>query len=117
MVFVPYVPPSQPSPRAQELGQRVALTVAEFRQKYPDLSDEEVRQALASAVGSATSGGDRPRAAAGAIFAAVAVAAGLGVYLFTAGRGEAAALGRPIVLAIAVAAAVLALVVKRARRE
>ncbi len=117
MAFVPYVPPSQPSPRAQELGQRVALTVAEFRQKYPDLTDEEIRQALDSAAGSATSGGGRPVAALGAIAAAVAVAAGLGVYLFARGAGGASALGRPIALALAVAAAIVVIGVRRGRRE
>ncbi len=114
MVFVPYVPPQPPSPRAQELGQRVQLTIAEFRQKYPDLSDEEIRQALASAVGSTESGTSRPPAALGAIAAAIAVAAGLGVYLFARGGGQAA---RPFVFAIAVVAAVVGLMAARRRRE
>jgi hypothetical protein len=86
VAFVPYVPPQSPSPRAQELGQRVALTIAEFRQKYPDLSDEEIREALLSAASPSSSGTDRPAAALGAIAAAVAVVAGLGVYLFARSR-------------------------------
>jgi len=114
VAFVPYVPPPSPSPRAQELGQRVALTIAEFQQKYPDLSDEEIRQALA-AVGPSASGEGRPAAALGAIAAAVAVVAGLGVYLFA--RGGGAAPTRPIVFGLAVVAAVVALVAARRRRE
>lgn len=113
MVFVPYVPPQPPSPRAQELGQRVQLTIAEFRQKYPDLSDEEIHQALASAVSSSESGTSRPPAALGAIAAAIAVVAGLGVYLFASG-GQSA---RPFVFGIAVVAAVVGLMAARRRRE
>jgi len=117
MAFVPYVPPQQLDPRVQELGQRVTLTVAEFRQKYPDLTDEEIRQALASAAGVATSGGARPAAARGAIAAAVAALAVLGAYLFAQHGGGGTAAVRPIAFAVAVAAVVVAIVVRRARRE
>ena len=83
MVFIPMMspPPQQPSPRSQELGQRVALTIAEFQQKYPDLSSEEVRQALEVASDRSS---ERSRPAAASVVAMVAAAAaavGLGVYL------------------------------------
>jgi hypothetical protein len=115
VAFVPYVPPPMPSPRAQELGQRVALTIAEFQQKYPDLSDEEIRQALATAASRSPSGEGRPAAPLAAIAAAVAVAAGLGVYLL-AGSGGAVS-GRPIVFGLAVVAAVVGVVAALRRRE
>jgi hypothetical protein len=114
-MFVPMVPPQLPSPRAQELGQRVALTIAEFQQKYPDLSAEEIRQALEVA---ANRSPDRARPAAGGIVAAVAglaAAAGLGVFLL-GDRVAVPLVGAwPAIVAVAVAA-VVALVV-RSRRE
>ena len=53
-MIVPYVPEETPSPRAQELGQKLALVVAEFRQRNPDVSDEEVRIATQIAAGHVT---------------------------------------------------------------
>ena len=70
-----------PSPRAQELGQRVALTIAEFQQKYPDLSPEEIRQALEVASDRSPERARPARAAVAAMVAGVAVAAGVGVFL------------------------------------
>ena len=82
MVFVPMMgQPQLPSPRAQELGQRVALTIAEFQQKYPDLSPEEIRQALEVASDRSPEGPRPARVAIVAVVAGVAVAAGLGVFL------------------------------------
>jgi hypothetical protein len=110
----PYVP-QQPSPRIQELGQRVALLLAEFRQKYPDLSDEEVRQALSFLSDDAP---DRPasaRPAIAAVVAGVAVAAGLGVYLV--GGRVALPHGAAFPAILAAAIAVIAAVVVRRRRE
>jgi hypothetical protein len=115
MVFVPMVPPPQPSPHAQELGQRFTLTIAEFQQKYPDLSAEEIRQALEVA---AARSPERSRPAAAGLVAGVAAlagAAGLGVYVL----GDRVAVPHggavPAILALGVAL-VVAMVVK-ARRE
>ncbi len=114
MPFVsPYVP-QQPSPRIQELGQRVALLLAEFRQKYPDLSDEEVRQALALASDRSPDHRDA-RPAVAAVVVGAAVAAGLGAYLVGGRIPFLHGAAFPAVLAAAVA--VLAAVVARRRRE
>jgi len=78
-MIVPYVPEETPSPRAQELGQKLALAVAEFRQRNPDVSDEEVRIAAQIATGRLTARrGAQPAVLAGVIAAAVA----LGGFLF-----------------------------------
>ena len=115
MPFVsPYVP-QQPSPRIQELGQRVALLLAEFRQKYPDLSDEEVRQALAFLSEDAPDRADRARPAVAAAVGGLAVAAGIGVY-FLGGAGSHLG-GAALPLLGAVGVAVVAAVVARRRRE
>ena len=78
-MIVPYVPEETPSPRAQELGQKLALVVAEFRQRNPDVSDEEVRIATQIAAGHVT---ERRRAAPAVLAAAVAAAAALGGILY-----------------------------------
>jgi hypothetical protein len=114
-VVVPFVPSQPPSPRAQELGQRFALTIAEFQQKYPDLSPEEVRQAQALASDRSP---DRSRPAAAsmaAVVAGVAAAVGLGVFLI----GDRVALphGGALPAIVAVCVAALAVVVARRRRE
>jgi len=115
VAFVPMVPQQPPSPRAQELGQRFALTIAEFQQKYPDLSAEEVRQALALA---SERSADRVRPAAAsvaAVAAGVAAAAGLGVFLL----GDRLTLphGAALPAIVAACAAALAVAVARRRRE
>ncbi|HTT67520.1 MAG TPA: hypothetical protein VMF70_05775 [Gemmatimonadales bacterium] len=45
MIIPSNVPSQLPSPRVQELGQKLALAISEFRQRYPDVSEDEVRQA------------------------------------------------------------------------
>jgi hypothetical protein len=116
MVFVPMMgQPQLPSPRAQELGQRVAMTIAEFQQKYPDLSAEEIRQAMEVAASRAPDHG-RPAAAGIAdVVAGLAVAAGLGVFLL----GNRVSLphggGALPAIAVAVGAALVAFLVRRSR--
>ena len=115
MAFVPYVPPRTPSPRAQEIGQRLALTIAEFQQKYPDLSEEEVRQALALA---SERSPERARPARAAIAAAVAAFAGvMGVGVFLSGNRVPSGTGAVLPVIIAVGAALLAVMAARRRRE
>lgn len=45
-MFVPHVPPSTPSLRAQELGRRLAAEIDRFRRSYPDATAGDVRSAL-----------------------------------------------------------------------
>ena len=116
MVFVPMMgQPQLPSPRAQELGQRVALTIAEFQQKYPDLSSEEIRQALAVAANHAPERGRPDRATVAAVVAAAAVAAGLGVFLL--GNRVSIPHGGAMPAIIAACVAVVVALVARGRRE
>jgi hypothetical protein len=44
-MFIPTYVPQAPSPRAQELAQRLALAIAEYQQRNPDVSAEEIRAA------------------------------------------------------------------------
>lgn len=115
MVIVPYVPSQPPSPRAQELGQRFELTIAEFEQKYPDLSAEEVRQALALASRGSAAPTGRIGGAAIAVSAGALVAVGLAGYLF-AERQHAPAFGGMVAVFGAVLAVGLVMLV-RSRRE
>lgn len=115
MAFVPFVPPQPASPRAQELGQRVALTIAEFQQRYPDLSAEEVRQALALAADRSPEGTRQARVVVAALVAAGAVALGLGAFL--TGGGLPHGIGTLFPVLIAVGAALLAVVASGRRRE
>ena len=97
------------------MGQRFALTIAEFQQKYPDLSDEEVRQALALASDRLPDRARPARAAVAAVVAGVAAAAGLGMYL--AGGRIPLPHGGALPAIAAAFVAVLAVVVARRRRE
>ncbi len=117
MVFIPMMtpPPSAPSPRAQELGQRLALTVAEFQQKYPDLGAEEVRQAMEIASRQGDPGGAPARQVALVAVGAAAVVAGLGLYLWSARGGATGFPGIAVVLAAVLAIGVAA--IARSRRE
>ena len=79
-MMVPYVPEETPSPRAQELGQKLALVISEFQQRNPDISDEEIHVATQIAAGHVITrrGGSRALLAA-----AVAAAAALGGLLYS----------------------------------
>jgi hypothetical protein len=79
MIIPTHVSEQTPSPRAQELGQRLALVVAEYQQNHPEVSAEEIRVATQIAAGDLAPRGGR---AAGALAAGVALVVGLGVLLF-----------------------------------
>ena len=112
-MFIPVPNPDRtPSPRVQELEQRLSLTIAEFQQRYPDLSQEEIRQAALLATGRLNAPARAPaRAFAAAAVAGAAVLLGMMVYA-TSAPGHLPAV--PIA-AVAAAFVVVALVV-RARR-
>jgi hypothetical protein len=112
--FVPMVPSQPPSPRAQELGQRFALAIAEFQQKYPDLSAEEIRQALEVASDRSPERARPAAAGIAAVVAGLAVAAGLGVFLLGNGVSVPHGGALPAIGAVIVAALV-ALLVRRSR--
>jgi len=107
MIFPAHVPERTPSPQAQELAQRLALVIAEFQQRNPDVSAEEIRAATQIAAGQ-VSGPRRP--AAGALAAVVAAFAALGGILYVE-RGSAGAplpwiaIGAGALAVVAVAAA------------
>ena len=109
-------PPPVPSPRAQEIGQRLALTIAEYRQKYPDLSEEDVRQALALVSERSLDGAGPSRSSLFAVtVGGAAVAVGLGAYLV---GGHIPILDHPAFpFFLAAAVAVIGAVVARRRRE
>ncbi|MBN2543976.1 hypothetical protein JXI42_14045 [bacterium] len=46
MSYVPYGPPPQSSPRAQELSMRLKETIDKYKRDNPDLTSGEIRQAL-----------------------------------------------------------------------
>jgi hypothetical protein len=78
-MIVPHVPEETASPRAQELGQKLALVIAEFQQRNPDVSDEEIQVATQIAAGHVTG---RRNAAPALLAAALAAVAGLGGILY-----------------------------------
>ncbi len=82
VAFVPFVPPSLPSPRAEELGQRLTDAITQFRQQYPDTSGLDVRQAVRIALGRVGGAGGRTPAL---LALAVAVVVALGAALSLAG--------------------------------
>jgi hypothetical protein len=60
MAFTPYVPPAQASPRARELGHRLADVVREYRQRNPGTSRADIDHALRIAAAAAGGGSPRP---------------------------------------------------------
>jgi len=79
MIIPAHVPAQTPSPRAQELGQRLALVIAEYQQNHPEVSGEEIRVATQIATGHVSA---PPRPAVGALAAAVAAVVALGGFLY-----------------------------------
>jgi hypothetical protein len=112
MMMPTYVPEQMPSPRAQELGQKLALVIAEFQQNNPDVSAEEIRVATQIAAGHVTA---RRGPALGALAAAVAAVVALGGLLYLE-RGSPAGAHLPWI-AIGIGAIALAAVVAAIRNR
>jgi hypothetical protein len=72
MLFVPYVPPQHPSPRAEELARRLKDVIDQYSSLHPDLSAEDIRQAAQLA---AASRGQDKRVVVAAVVGALALAA------------------------------------------
>lgn len=88
--FVPHVPASPPSARAQELGMRLAEVIREYNRQHADVSPVEIRQALMIAAGQSGGGGEARRVLV-ALVAALVVGMGLALALAVrSGAGGAA---------------------------
>jgi len=112
MIIPAHVPSQVPSPRAQELGQRLALVIAEYQQNHPEVSGEEIRVATQIAAGRVSA---PRRPAAGPLAAAVAAVVALGGFLFFQ-RGSPAGAQVPwIGVAVGAIAVVVLLAVLRNR--
>ena len=120
-MFVPVVVvPPPPSPRAQELGNRMAELVRIYREEYPDLTSQEVRQAMDVAHGQVRKelGGTNPAILAALITGILAM---LGLFAFLLiQRQQTPGGGLPIpylVISIAVVAALIVIAARVARRK
>jgi hypothetical protein len=112
LAFIPCVPPHPPSPLAEELGQRLAETIEQFRQQHPDLSRADVMQAARIAI---TRSGDVSSAPRSALIAAVVGALLLGVFATLAASGGRCPAQAPVLMIAVAAAVVLVLLVLKRR--
>jgi hypothetical protein len=107
MTFPMMTSSQPPSPRVQELAQRIALAVAEFQQRNPDLSAKEVQEAAELATNQVDAPSSRARARVVAAALTGVAALGLGAYLRTGSSGS----HPPLVAVAAVVVAVVAVIV------
>jgi CRISPR/Cas system endoribonuclease Cas6 (RAMP superfamily) len=108
MAFVPPIPRQTASPEAQDLANRIAALVQEYRRDHPDLSERAVRDAMEAAAGS-TRRADRR---AVAVIAAL-VAAFVGAATFLGQGGVAGTRAFPVVVVAALVAVLAATVARR----
>jgi len=114
MILPTGVPPQMVSPRVQELGQKLALAISEFRQRYPDASDDEIRQAARLATNPASGA---PRVGAGLMAALVAaLLAGGGLVWLDSSSAGGGHLGVDLAAGVVALLAVVVLVRSRASR-
>ena len=111
MVFVPHVPRQTVSPEAQDLANRIAALVQDYRRDHPDLSERQVQDAMQAAGGGTRRSDRRAVAVIGALVAAFV---GFGVFLRQGGAAGAPDANLPVV-AVAMAIAVIAALVARRR--
>ncbi len=112
MAFVPHVPRQTASPEAQDLANRIAALVQDYRRDHPDLSERDVHDAMHAAAGEGSRRTDRR--ALSVIAGLVAAFVGLGLFLREGGTAVASDGPFPVV-AIAIAVVLLAGVVVRRR--
>ena len=111
MVFIPQVPQQTASPEAQELANRIAALVQDYRRDHPQLSEREVHDAMQAASGGATRRPDRRAVAV--IAGLVAAFVGLGVFLREGGAAR--GLDDSFLVPVAIGVAVLVALVLRRR--
>jgi hypothetical protein len=108
--------PEQPSMQAIELSQRLQQTIAEYQQRNPSLTAEEIRQAAELAARQTQGQGAVPRAVAAALVAAgAAVALGVGLWFSASPGGSTGSPMMPVAVIAAVAIVMVAVV--RLRRS
>jgi hypothetical protein len=117
MPFVPVMHQSeQPSMQAIELSQRLQQTIAEYQQRNPSLTAEEIRQAAELAARQTQGQSGLPKRAAVALVAAgAAVALGVGLWVSASPGGTSGAAMAPVAIIAAVAAVMVAII--RLRRN
>ena len=111
MVFIPQVPQQTASPEAQELANRIAALVQDYRRDHPQLSEREVHDAMQAASGGGTRRPDRRAVAV--IAGLVAAFVGLGVFLREGGAAR--GLDGSFLVPVAIGVAVLVALVLRRR--
>lgn len=93
MLFVPVVPPTPPappSPRVRELSDLLGRVISEYEKHHPNITGQEVRQALEIASRGSKAAGAAAHAVALGVGAALAVAGGLVFLLMARSGGDAA---------------------------
>jgi hypothetical protein len=101
------------SPRVRELSQRIQELIRDFQRQYP-MTSTEIRQALLHASG--TAGGDR-RPLLVVALASVVAALGVGVFASRAGQGSGESGPFPIMVVLAVVAAMAGIILAIKRRQ
>ena len=110
-MIIPSAVPPTPSPRVQELGQKLALAISEFQQRYPDVSQDEILQAAQLATNRIDADRRTPAGLVAALAAALVAGGGL-LWLQSAHGGG--RLGVGLAAAIVVLLAIVVLVRRRA---
>jgi hypothetical protein len=115
-MIVPVVPPPPPSPRAQELGHRLAQVVRDYTVEQPRVSGRDVQQAFMVARQQLRPEMGGSRATVALVVALMVLLLGLLVAFFV-GRGGGAATGSPTIWMIIVGIGLVAVVaIKLSRR-
>lgn len=112
MIIPTGVPSQTPSPRVQELGQKLALAISEFQQRHPDVSQDEILQAARLATNQLDAERRAPAGLVAALAAAVVAGGGL-LWLNRAAPGGGGGLGVALPGAIIVLLAVIVFVRRR----
>ncbi len=117
MLIVPGLPPLQETRHSRELGRRVEEVVREYQRVHPEMTESEVRAALAhSAPGDSSDVVRRKRMLAAAI-AAAAAAGFVAMAVTGGGRAGPTSVGWGILGVVAAVGAVAVTIIRIARRD